>query len=194
MAVRYGWITVNPMDQVVKPRARRPQPHPPTSEEAARLVAAAFDQDDEWGVLVWLVMVTGMRRSELAALRWRYVDLERGVLELRAGYVVVGGVGVHKDTKTHQMRRITLDGETIALLIEHRADCAAILVEGDDELAGNDFVFSGLGQRSVPPSRPSKRPTLTSSPAYSVHDLDIRRGAAREVLAASDRTSPARTS
>jgi integrase len=79
MAVRYGWITVNPMDQVVKPRARRPQPEPPTSEEAARLVAAAFDQDDEWGVLVWLVMVTGMRRSELAALRWRNVDLDRGV-------------------------------------------------------------------------------------------------------------------
>jgi integrase len=60
------------MDQVVKPRPRRPQPDPPSSAEAARLVAAAFDQDDEWGVLVWLVMVTGMRRSELAALRWRH--------------------------------------------------------------------------------------------------------------------------
>ena len=142
MAVRYGWITVNPMDQVVKPRARRPQPDPPSSAEAARLVAAAFDQDDEWGVLVWLVMVTGMRRSELAALRWRHVDLDRGVLELRAGYVVVGGVGVHKDTKTHQMRRITLDEETIALLTEHRERCAAVLAEGESELTGDHFVFS----------------------------------------------------
>ncbi|MGH3585334.1 MAG: hypothetical protein ACRDQ0_03335 [Pseudonocardia sp.] len=41
----------------------------PTSEEAARLVLAAFDQDDEWGTLVWLTMATGTRRSELAALR-----------------------------------------------------------------------------------------------------------------------------
>jgi integrase len=97
-------------------------------------VAAAFDQDDGWGVLVWLVMVTGMRRSELAALRWRHVDLDRGLRELRAGYVVVGGVGVHKDTKTHQMRRITLDVETIALLTEHRERCAAVLAEGESEL------------------------------------------------------------
>jgi integrase len=150
MAVRYGWITVNPMDQVVKPRARRPQPDPPTSAEAARLVAAAFDQDDEWGVLVWLVMVTGMRRSELAALRWRHVDLQRGVLELRAGYVVVGGIGVHKDTKTHQMRRITLDVETIALLSEHRGRCAAVLAVGESELTGDHFVFSADPARHRP--------------------------------------------
>jgi integrase len=150
MAVRYGWITVNPMDQVVKPRAHRPQPCPPTSAEAARLVAAAFDQDDEWGALVWLVMVTGMRRSELAALRWRNVDLERAVVELRAGYVVVGGVGVHKDTKTHQMRRITLDAETVALLVEHHARCAAILAHGGAELTGDHFVFSADPARTKP--------------------------------------------
>ena len=150
MVVRYGWITVNPMDQVVKPRARRPQPDPSSSAAAARLVAAAFDQDDEWGVLVWLVMVTGMRRSALAALRWRHVDLQRGILELRAGYVVVGGVGVHKDTKTHQMRRITLDVETIALLSEHRERCAAVLAQGDSELAGEHFVFSADPARHKP--------------------------------------------
>ena len=150
MAVRYGWITVNPMDQVVKPRAQRPQPNPPTSEEAARLVAAAFDQDDEWGALVWLVMVTGMRRSELAALRWRNVDLERAVVELRAGYVVVGGVGVHKDTKTHQMRRITLDAETVALLIEHRVRCAEILARGEAQLSAEHFVFSADPARTRP--------------------------------------------
>lgn len=144
MSLRYGWITVNPLDQVVKPRVRRPQPQPPTVEEAARLVAAAFDQDDEWGTLVWLVMVTGMRRSELAALRWRHIDLDRAVVELRAGYVVVAGAGVHKDTKQHQMRRLTLDAETIALLVEHKEACRERLMDIDRELrlSPNHFVFS----------------------------------------------------
>jgi integrase len=142
MALRYGWIAVNPMEQVVKPRIGRPQPRPPTSEEAARLVLAAFDQDDEWGTLVWLTMVTGMRRSELAALRWRHIDLDRAVIELRSGYVVVSGTGVHKDTKTHQMRRITLDPETVALLVEHRERCRLLLTAGDTTLTGEHFVFS----------------------------------------------------
>ena len=142
MALRYSWISVNPMEQVVKPRIGRPQPQPPTSEEAAQIVLAAFDQDEEWGALVWLTMVTGMRRSELAALRWRHVDLDRAVVELRAGYVVVGGVGVHKDTKTHQMRRITLDAETVALLVEHREQCRAHLADGGAALTGDHFIFS----------------------------------------------------
>jgi integrase len=95
-------------------------------------------------------MVTGMRRSELAALRWRHVDLHHGILELRSGYVVVGGVGVHKDTKTHQMRRITLDVETIALLAEHGERCAAVLAEGASELIGDHFVFSADPARQRP--------------------------------------------
>jgi len=150
MAIRYGLITVNPLDQVVKPRARRPQPQPPSTEEAARLVAAAFDQDDGWGTLVWLVMVTGMRRSELAALLWRHIDLDRAVIELRSGYVVVDGVGVHKDTKTHQMRRLTLDPETVALLVEHKESCREHLQAAKRELTGDHFLFSADSEFAKP--------------------------------------------
>jgi len=186
MAVRYGWITVNPMDQVVKPRAQRPQPDPPTPAEAARLIAAAFDQDDEWGALVWLVMVTGMRRSELAALRWRNIDLERAIIELRAGYVVVGGVGVHKDTKTHQMRRITLDAETIALLSEHRTACAAVLAEGGAELTGDHFVFSADPSRTKPrnPDGISNRyRRMAEHQGIDTHIHALRHYSATELLA-----------
>lgn len=49
---------------------------------------------------------------------------------MQSGYVVLSGVGVHKDTKTHQMRRITLDAETMALLVDHREHCRAQLNEG----------------------------------------------------------------
>jgi integrase len=41
-------------------------------------VAAAWEQDEDWGTLVWLVMVTGMRRAELLALRWSDIDLPSG--------------------------------------------------------------------------------------------------------------------
>lgn len=187
MAVRYGWITVNPLDQVVKPRARRPQPSPPSSTEAARLVTAAFDQDDEWGMLVWLVMVTGMRRSELAALRWRHLDLERAVIDLRAGYVVVEGVGVHKDTKAHQMRRITLDPETVALLLEHHDRCTALLAEGGEALTSQHFVFSADPARSRPrnPDGISNRyRRMAENLGIDTHIHALRHYSATELLSA----------
>lgn len=186
MALRYGWITVNPMEQVVKPRIGRPQPQPPTSEEAARIVLAAFDQDDEWGALVWLTMVTGMRRSELAALRWRHVDLDRAVIELRSGYVVVAGVGgVHKDTKTHQMRRLTLDAETVTLFVEHRERCRARLTEAEAALTGEYSVFSADPTFTIPrnPDAISNRyKRMTRNLGIDTHIHALRHYSATELL------------
>jgi integrase len=59
-----------------------------------------------------------MRRGEVCALRWSRVDLDVGVVDVRRSYRLRHGVGVEKDTKTHQMRRIAFDSETVALLTE----------------------------------------------------------------------------
>jgi len=48
------------------------------------------------------------------------------------------------------MRRITLDAETVALLIEHRVRCAEILAKGGAELTGDHFVFSADPARTKP--------------------------------------------
>ena len=91
---------------------------------------------------MWLVMTTGMRRGEVCALRWRDIDLEGETIEIRRNYILHRGVGVEKDTKTHQMRRIALDSETVALLREHRERVRARVGELDVELTGQMFVFS----------------------------------------------------
>jgi len=141
-AARWDWIPSNPATMTKKPRQPKPQPKPPTPEQAARIVAAAWEQDDDWGMLVWLVMVTGTRRGELLALRWHDVQLERRVLEVRRSYTQRAGKATEKDTKTHQMRRIALDQTTAELLAAHRSRCeahAAALGMKPDQQA---FVFS----------------------------------------------------
>lgn len=72
--------------------------------------------DDDWGTLVWLVMMTGMRRGELCGLRFSRIDLDAEIIDLRTNWVG----GKEKDTKTHQNRRIALDTETVVLLREQR--------------------------------------------------------------------------
>jgi hypothetical protein len=91
---------------------------PPTPEQAGQIVTAAWEQDADWGTLVWLVMVTGVRRAELLALRWSDVDLNIGYLTVSRNYLRVKGQKVEKDTKTHQMRRISLDPATGDRLVE----------------------------------------------------------------------------
>jgi integrase len=141
-AVRWEWITVNSAEVARTPKLPAPQPSPPSSEEAARIIAAAWEQDDDWGTLVWLTMVTGMRRAELLALRWDDVDLDSGVLEIRRNYVRVRGRGVEKDTKTHQMRRIALDQQTIDVLRAHRQRYEAVARSVGVEPNGEAFLFS----------------------------------------------------
>ena len=119
-AVRWEWIASNPASVARRPRQKAPEPKPPSASDAARLLDTAFAMDDDWGTLVWLVMTTGIRRGEVCALRWRDVDLDDETIAIRRSYTLHKGVGVEKDTKTHQMRRIALDSETVALLREHR--------------------------------------------------------------------------
>jgi integrase len=119
-AVRWDWASVNVVRVARRPKVPPPHPDPPTPDQAASLVTAAWGQDVMWGTLVWLVMTTGMRRGEVLALRWRHVHFDRRLLEIRRNYVQRRGREIEKDTKTHQIRRISLDKDTVAVLEEHR--------------------------------------------------------------------------
>ncbi len=48
------------------PSPRRTDPDPPSAQEAAALLNEAWT-DPEWGLLLWLTMVTGSRRGEVSA-------------------------------------------------------------------------------------------------------------------------------
>ncbi len=73
-------MATSPIRQAEPPPVPPPDPQPPTLEEVGRLTAEAFRLDPDWDALVWLTMVTGARRGELCALRWRHVDLDRDVV------------------------------------------------------------------------------------------------------------------
>lgn len=159
-AVRWDWITTNPARGAQRPRQLPPQPDPPSPSDAARLVDGAFAVDDDWGTLVWLVMTTGMRRGEVCALRWSRIDLDTGVVDVRRSYRLRHGVGTEKDTKTHQMRRIALDTETVVLLTEHKDRCAQRLRELGAELADDMYVFSN--SRRFEPTTPCSPHSVSS--------------------------------
>ncbi|MGH3489289.1 MAG: tyrosine-type recombinase/integrase [Actinopolymorphaceae bacterium] len=137
-AVRWGWIQHNPAEVTKKPKQPKPAPKPPTPKQAAKLVEAAMEQDEGWGTLVWLTMITGARRGEIVALRWHDVHLDTGMLEIRRNYVD----GIEKDTKTHQIRRIAFDDDTCQLLRVHRERYEDHVRALGGEPRDDAFVFS----------------------------------------------------
>lgn len=127
MAMRWNWVTVNPLDQAKQPPAPKAKPNPPTAEQAATIVNDAF-HDISWGMALWLAMVTGVRRGELCALRLDRLDLNKGLLEVKSSIGQEGGDTWEKDTKDHQQRRIALDDVTVGLLriyLQHREGIAS---------------------------------------------------------------------
>lgn len=141
-ATRWGWVDTNPCDVAKKPKQPVPDPDPPTAEQAAQIVEAAWKQDPMWGTFVWLIMVTGMRRGEALALRWHHVNVKQGVLDIRRSHQMVKGQRVEKDTKTHQRRRPALDPATVEALTEHRQRYDDMVRQLGREPAEDAYVFS----------------------------------------------------
>lgn len=99
-AVRSDWIEANLVIIAKRPKQTPPQPQPPSPADAARLVDRAFELGEDWGMLVWLVMTTGMRRAEVAGLRWFNVKLDEEVIEIRTSYVEVKGKNLRRSTSS----------------------------------------------------------------------------------------------
>jgi integrase len=116
-AVRWHWISVNPSSWAKPPSPPRPNPRPPSVEDAARISLEAW-RDPDWGTYVWLAMTVGLRRGEQCALRRRNAELDAGVLSIEESLGGRRSAVLVKDTKTHQMRRAALDAETVEIIRE----------------------------------------------------------------------------
>lgn len=87
-------------------------------------------------------MTTGARRGELAALRWRDVDLEGRTITIRQSVAEDHDSILIKDTKSHQVRAVALDDETVAMLAAHKERVRELAKDCGSALTEERFVFS----------------------------------------------------
>ena len=137
-AVAAGMLARNPADpQRAKPptakEARPPETHPWTAAQ----LRAFLDWTREHSQLyaAWLVLaMTGARRGEVLALRWRDFDPEAGTVSVRrsVGVVRIKGQAATMDegpTKTGKPRVIDLDEASGAVLRAWRRERGAIALQ-----------------------------------------------------------------
>lgn len=105
-----------------------------TDSEQRKLVAYLKDKYESYNVLFYLLLATGMREGEAAALTWKDIDLSSGKLNITKTTVrIKGSVTVQEHPKTaSSVRTIYLSDNARRHLWEYRR------VQEDN----NDFVFT----------------------------------------------------
>ena len=113
-AVKWTLIPRNIAEYVDPPKVPRKEINPLSEEQVKRLLEAA--QGNKLEALYVLAVHTGMRSGELLGLRWKDVDLEGGIVQVRRS-VFNGHIEAPKSVKGN--RSIKLTRTSIRALREH---------------------------------------------------------------------------
>jgi integrase len=148
-AVKWEILVRNPAAAVRGPKVGRAAMQTYDLEQTAELIEAARGR----GVFIptLLAVLGGLRRGEIAALRWRDVDLAAAQLSVvRSAEQTRAGVR-YKEPKSGQGRTIALSNTLVTELRAHRVAQAEQLLRFGKRLSDDDFVVT---QADGSPLRP----------------------------------------
>jgi integrase len=171
---KWGWVNHSPARMASPPTARKVQMKIPTPEELLSYIRAADDAGDAvLSCAITLAALTGLRRGELAALRWSDVEVNVGILSVSRSLTVVDKTTHVGPTKTHQVRRVALDDVALASLAFHRKRQEDLSRRAGSPLVDDPYVlsFNANGGRSVNPDTLTHRFSAICGSKYRLHDL-----------------------
>ena len=161
LAERWELIRISPVRHARTPKVPRREQTVPTPTQVRMAIEAA---DPGFAVLIRVAIVTGCRRSEIAALKWEDVDFESRTLKISKAIDTTPGAGGDlKSTKTHASVVMGIDEATLAQLTAHR----------DAQLAAppHGHIWSRHDD-GVTPIRPDRITALWAGVRSQVPNLD----------------------
>jgi integrase len=123
-AVEWKLITDNPADGITLPRVERGPLKALTRPQAKAFILAARGERLE--LALRLLLSLGLRRGEVAGLRWCDIDFENGRLHINGTLTYIEQIGLVWDTpKNHRRRSLKLPAKLVAALRWHQTRQAA---------------------------------------------------------------------
>jgi integrase len=127
-AVEQQLIARNPTAALSRrlPKVERKEMATLSAEQANRLLSAIRHNRIYWPVL--LALATGARRGEVLALRWRHVDLDRGVVSIMQSLEETKSGLRFKSPKSERTRAVPLPAFAVTELRRHKVEQAEELL------------------------------------------------------------------
>lgn len=116
-AVVLRMIPYNPCGGVELPKMKKYQANVYTAAQVNNLLAVAANTD--FYLAIAIAASTGVRRGELAALKWEHVDLTNKVIHIRENMVKAGTEILEKSPKSDAGRRDISIGSDVAALLSN---------------------------------------------------------------------------
>ena len=152
-AEKEGLIPYNPANRAQAPRVPRKEAEYLEPEELIAVLEALETEPLMWRTLFQLLIVTGCRRAEIAALHWTQIDFGKSTLTVDRAMVHSEGKLLEGPTKTNRIRRLTLPSETTDLLWEYRdQQTETRLALGDVWTGTEDYLFTRENGRPIGPN------------------------------------------
>ena len=166
--VKWGLLVRNPAETVDPPRPVAKEMKTLDASGVARLFTEA--QGTPYYSIIHLAVYTGLRRSELLALRWRDIDFASATLSVTRGmHVLKGGKVVYHEPKSGRSRRqVALSPNSVLSLRVHRER-----VEADAEVLGVTVT-----EDSLIFAHPDGRPMLPDTLSHAFIKIRRRAGLA----------------
>jgi integrase len=140
-AVKWGLIIRNPADAVTPPKPQRHEMNTWNEDEINKFLDAAKQTD--YYAIFYLALFTGMRRSEILALRWQDIDfiysqiyISRSLHHLRDGSIVI-----RQPKTTKSNRKIAISQSVLAVLEEYREKQEGLHLLSGNPLTDDSLVF-----------------------------------------------------
>ncbi len=184
-AARWGYVARNVAAAADLPKGMTPEMRVWSPEQLRAFLKHV--RDDRLYAAWLLLATTGMRRGEVAGLRWVDVDLDTGRVSPRRPRVVVNFEVVVSEPKTAKGRRsLALDPATVAALREHRRRQLEERLAVGPRWEDSGLVFTWPDGRPLHPERFSRwfeqLARVAGLPRIRLHD--VRHSYATAALAA----------
>lgn len=162
-AVEWELLSRNVADAVRPPHAERPEMHTWGENDITSFLEAA--KNTPYYALFYTALFTGMRRSELLALRWQDIDfILSQVYVSRSLHQLRDGSFVFRSPKTAKGRRtVALPPSAILVLNEHRKKQELERAMLGIPLTDDDLVFSHLDGKPIRPNTITRAWTILAT-------------------------------
>ena len=187
-AVKWGWIIANPTAGATPPSKFKPKRDAIAMADLNKMIThaqtskdAGGDGDDVLAMAVTLATVTGVRRGELAGLRWDEVDEESCSIRIERQWIPgSGGQYLGPCKSSDGARTVVLGAEGMALLDRYRRRMADLLNrEPDGWLLSYDAGTTPLRAKTLGAAITK----LAKSVGVSATTHTFRRASATELMA-----------